>query len=76
MKKCDKIHVKDFFIGIIILPIHLFLHIIVSIIFLICGTIYLTYLTMLGEPTVKYNLLYDYGKDKGLRFKKHGKSKI
>ena len=68
--QCDKIHIKNFFMGLVIFPVNLLVHLMASMIFIIIGTVYHTILIMKGEPTDKYNLIFDHLKDKKLRYKK------
>ena len=71
MNHCNRIHLKDFCFGIIGIPIRLFMYIIVSTFLIICGTIWITILSIKGEPTGNYDVpsMINF-KDKRLRFKK------
>ena len=71
MNHCSRIHLKDFCIGIIKIPIWLIAYTIISAMMIITGTILMTILTIIGEPTNRYKRVDMIAlKDKRLRFKK------
>jgi len=68
--RCDRIHLKEFVIGTILLPGLMFITVMAFAMVGIIQVVYLTYLYMKGEPTGEYNLFPDYLVDKKLRFKR------